>query len=45
MNDPRSGARGFECYEQLTVMDDMSDLGSRKLRYLNAMNNSRSWKI
>ena len=38
-------AQGCECYEQLRVVDDMNDLGSRELRPLDAMNNSELWII
>ena len=29
MNNFRSWAQGFRCYEQLKVLDDMNDTGSR----------------
>ena len=41
MNDSMLSAQGSKCYEQLRVMDDMSDLGSRMLQSLDALNSSR----
>ena len=40
MNKSRSRAQGSRCYEQIRVADDMNDLGSHKLRDIDAMNNS-----
>ena len=37
-------AQGCRYYEQVKVMDDMNDLGSRDLRPLDAMNSSGLWK-
>ena len=41
MNDFMLSAQGSRCYEQLRVVDDMNDLGSREVRSLDALNNSR----
>ena len=38
MNDYRLWAQGSKYYEQLKVMDDMIELGSQKLKPLDAMN-------
>ena len=41
MKDFKSCALGSRCYEQLRVVNDMNYSGSRDLRPLDAMNNSR----
>ena len=33
--------QAYRCYEQIIIVDDMNDSGSRDLRPLDAMNNSR----
>ena len=38
-------AQGSECYEQLKVVDDMNDSGSRALKPLDGMINSGVWMI
>ena len=41
----RSWAQGSGWYEQLKVVNDMNDLGSRELKPLDVMNNSGLWMI
>ena len=41
MKDFELYAPSSRCYEQLRVMDGMNNLGSRDLRSLDAMDNSR----
>ena len=38
-------AKGFECDDQLKVVDDMNDSGSHELKPLDGMNKSRVWMI
>ena len=38
MNDSMWWAQGSRCYEQLKVVNDMNNLGSRELSPLDAMN-------
>ena len=40
MIDFMLSAQGFRYYEQLRVVDDMNDLGSREFKRLDDMNNS-----
>ena len=40
MNDSMLLAQGFRCYKQLRVVDDMNDLGSCELQFVDALNNS-----
>ena len=40
MNDFKSQDEIFRCYEQLKVLDNINDSRSRKLRALDARNNS-----
>ena len=41
MNDSMLLAQGFRCYKQLRVVDDMNDLGSYELQFVDALNSSR----
>ena len=41
MNNSMLSTQGSRCYKQLRVVDNMNDLASRKLRSLDALNNSR----
>ena len=45
MKNSRSLGQGSRRYEQFWVVNDMNDLGSRKLRLVDAMNRSRLWMI
>ena len=36
-----SWAKGYGCYEQLSIMDDMSDLESREVKPINAKYSSK----
>ena len=43
INDSRSCAQGSWCYEQLSVVDDMSQFMYEQLKALDAMNSSGLW--
>ena len=40
INYSSSWAEGYGCYEQLSIMDDMNELGSHEVKPLDAMYNS-----